>query len=69
MENFVYDIDLKKNAEFTIYHPRRIPHKWKKQVKEELDKMVKLGVIKPIEDATPAVSPMIIIWKNGKLRI
>lgn len=38
-------------------------------MKEELDNMVKLKVIRPIKEATPVVSPMVIVRKNGKIRI
>lgn len=31
--------------------------------------MVKMDVIKPISEPTPAVSPMLIVRKNGKIRI
>ncbi|KAG5862449.1 hypothetical protein JTB14_012098 [Gonioctena quinquepunctata] len=41
----------------------------KKQVREELDKMVDLGVIKPIKEPTPVVSPMVVVEQKDKLRI
>jgi len=67
-KNFEYDIELEENAEFKIHPPRKIPHAIKDQVKQELDRMVDLGVIEPITEPTPAVSPLVIVKRNGKLR-
>lgn len=38
-------------------------------VKEELDAMVKSKVIKSVTEATPAVSPMVVVKQKGKIRI
>lgn len=69
LKNYEYDIDLVENPQFRIQPTRRIPYYIKKQVREELDKMVKLGVIKPMKEPTPVVSPMVVVKQKDKLRI
>ena len=68
-KNFIYDIDLKDNPQFKILVARRIPHAIRDEVKRELDRMVDLDVIEPVQEPTPAVSPIVIVKKAGKLRI
>lgn len=69
INSFVYDIDLIDKPQFEIIPARRIAYKIREQVKNELDTMVKLGVIERTNKPTPAVSPMIVIRKNDKIRI
>lgn len=69
LKNFKYDIDLIENSKFELKPARRIPYILRKAVKAELDSMVKLKVIKPIKEATPVVSPMVIVRKDNKIRI
>ncbi|KAJ8882602.1 hypothetical protein PR048_014413 [Dryococelus australis] len=61
LKGFAYDIDLIDKPNLHIYLPRR--------VKEELDSMVQNDIIEPITEPTPAVSPMVVVHKNGKVRI
>lgn len=68
-KNFVYDIDLVDNPKFEICPARRIAFKIRDTVKKELDKMVKMGVIEPTNKPTPAVSPMVVVRQNNKIRI
>lgn len=68
-KKFTYDIELTDNPEFEICPARRIPLKIKSQVKKEVDKMVRLGVIVPVTAPTPCVSPMVIVRQKGKIRI
>ena len=49
--------------------PRRIPHAIENDVKQELERMVNIGVIVPQSDPTPWVSSITIVRKPGKLRI
>ena len=69
LKGFKYDIDLVENCSFPIHPPRRIPYTIREQVKQELDKMVKNKIIKPVQKPTPAVSPMVIVKQRGKIRI
>lgn len=66
---FEYDIDFVDNPTFKIIPPRKVPHSQREQIKKELEKMVRLNVIKPISEPTPAVSPMKVVEKNNKIRI
>lgn len=66
---FPYDAVLVDNPQLTIYPARRIPFNLLAPVKTELDLMETLKVIRPITEPTPAVSPMVLIRKNGKIRI
>jgi hypothetical protein len=69
LKNFEYDIDLKDGSQFTAHPPRRIPYKIRDEVKAELDRMEKMQVITKTTKPTPVVSPMVLVRKNGKLRI
>lgn len=69
LKDFEYDIDLVPDAQFEIHPARRIPYAIRDAVKKELDAMVSLGVIRPVTEATPAVSPLVIVKKNGKIRL
>ncbi|XP_041983078.1 uncharacterized protein LOC121736085 isoform X2 [Aricia agestis] len=53
-KDYEYDIDLIENPKLAIIPPRRIPHAIRDEVKQELDRMVKLDVIKPQKEPTPA---------------
>ena len=49
---------------------RRIPLSVRPALKEELDRMMSLGVITPVNDHTPWVSQLVItLKKSGKLRV
>lgn len=69
LKNFEYDIDLIDNPSFEIYPPRRIAHSIRDQVKNEIDKMEKMEVIKKIMEPTPAVSPMVVVRQKNRIRI
>lgn len=69
LKNFEYDLEFIENPKFKVIPARKIPHAIRPLVKKELDKMVKLGVIEPIKESTPAVSPLVIVQKKGKIRI
>ncbi|KAJ8707826.1 hypothetical protein PYW07_011503 [Mythimna separata] len=55
-KDYEYDIDLIENPKFEIKPSRRIPHAIRDEVKQELDRMVKLDVIKPETQPTPALT-------------
>ncbi|CAA9998761.1 unnamed protein product, partial [Nesidiocoris tenuis] len=69
IKKFVYDIDIVENPEFKIFHPRKIPFSIRDKVKLELDKMVENGIITPTTEPSPAVSPMVVVWKNNSPRV
>lgn len=69
LKNFEYDIDFIENPKFEVHAARRIPHAYRKMVKDELDSMVNQNVIREVTEATPAVSPMVVVKQHGKIRI
>ncbi|GBP93644.1 hypothetical protein EVAR_66890_1 [Eumeta japonica] len=68
-KDYEYDIDLIENPKLEIKPSRRIPHAIRDEVKQELDRIVKLDVIKPETKFTPAVSPMVMVRQKGKIII
>ena len=66
-----YRIPLKKDATLIcLYTARRVVHPLLPQVKTQLEKMQKSGVISPVTEATEWCSGMVIAPKaNGKIRI
>lgn len=69
LKGYEYDIDLVENPKLPIYTARKIPHALREAVKKELDFMVKHNIIVPVNEPTPAVSPMVIVRRENKLRI
>ncbi|XP_053698856.1 uncharacterized protein LOC128745808 [Sabethes cyaneus] len=61
VKGFIYDIDLVENPTFRNEPPRRIPHSLRAAVKQELDSMLKMGVIEPIIEPTPVLNAMVIV--------
>lgn len=68
-KGFEYDIDLIDNPRFEIHPARTIPHSYRHLVKTELDSMVAQGVIRETTEATPAVSPMVVVRQREKIRV
>lgn len=68
-KNFKYEIDFIEDPKFKIIPPRRIAHALRDKVKIELEKMVRMNVIRPVSHPTPAVSPIIVVSKGEKIRI
>lgn len=64
-----YTINLKEDAKPVIHAPRKIPVAIRNKVKDELDRMQRLGVIDPVEEQTEWVSSMVTITKPSKTRI
>ena len=64
-----HTINFKDDAKLVIHAPRKIPVAARDRVKEELDRMQHLGVIKPVEEPTDWVSSMVTIIKPNKTRI
>ncbi|XP_055685560.1 uncharacterized protein K02A2.6-like [Lutzomyia longipalpis] len=69
VKNFTYEIDLIDNPKFTVHPARVIPYPVRDAVKKELDKMEQLGVIKKCVKATDSVSPLVVVRRNGKIRL
>lgn len=69
LKDYEYDIDFIDDPKFELHAARRIPHAYKQTIKDELDSMVRQNVIREMSEATPAVSPMVVVKQKGKIRI
>ena len=67
---YTYKIQLKDDAQPVIHAPRRVPAPLKRKVKQELDRMMSLGVIKKVQEPTEWVNSMVCVRKpNGDIRL
>ena len=67
---YTYKIQLKDDAQPVIHAPRRVPAALREKLKQELDRMTSLGVIKRVEEPTEWVNSMVCVKKpNGDLRV
>ena len=60
-------IHFKPDAQPRAFHcPIPVPHHWKKQVKADLDRDVRLGIIEPVPPGTPTIwcSKMVVVAKK-----
>ena len=66
-----YEIKIKDDAKpFSLYSPRSIPLAYRPKVKEELDRMLHLGVIRKVTEPTSWCAGMVVVPKSsGKVRI
>ena len=65
-----YHIEVDKTVKPVIHAPRKVPFSLHDKVKEELDRMEDMGVIKKQEKPTDWVNSMVVVEKkNGSLRI
>lgn len=52
-----------------VHPPRRVPVALRDRLKEELDKVVKEGIIIPVTEPTKWVSSLVLVNKPERLRI
>ena len=66
-----YEIRLRPGATpFTLYTPRRVPLTLREKVSLELQEMVTMGVISPVDVPTPWCAGMVVaLKKSGAVRI
>lgn len=65
-----YHMRLDESVHPTVCAPRRIPLAMKDKVAKELERMTRLGIISPVEEATPWVSAMAAaVKKDGSVHI
>jgi len=66
----IYHMRLDESVHPTVCAPRRIPLAMKDKVAQELERMTKMGIIVPVEEATLWVSAMAAaVKKDGSVRI
>ena len=72
IKNAMVHLDVKPGAIPVVCLPHHVPHAVQPKLKEELDRMVKLGVIRKLDinEASDWVHAIVIVIKpNGKLRV
>lgn len=67
LKNFEYD--FVENPSFGIHPARRTLHTYRQMMADELDNMAKQKVIHEVAAATPAVSLMVVVKQQGRIRI
>ena len=61
-----YTMRLKEDAKhFAVFTPRRVPVNLLPQLKDELDKLQQLGVIKRVNEPTPWCAPIVVVPKKS----
>lgn len=68
---YTYRIRLRENAQpFSVAAPRRLPMAMKKKVQEELTRLEKEDIIRPVTTPTDWCAPIVVVPKaNEKVRI
>ena len=69
LKNYEYDIKLKENSVPVVHAARKIALTLVDDVKTELDRMERLGVIAKVDKPTDWVNSMVIVQTPGKMRI
>ena len=66
-----YDVKLKDGAKaFSLYAPRNVPIPLLPKVRQELERMERLGVIRKVSEPTPWCAGMVVVpKKSGDIRI
>ena len=66
-----YTIRLRDDAKpFCLYTPRRVPLPLMKKVEDEINSLVKSGVIESVDEPTDWCAPMVVVPKpNGNVRL
>jgi hypothetical protein len=64
-----YHLELDENATPIVHPPRKVPVGIKERLRNELERLTKMDIIKPVSTPTPWVSSLVIVVKPGKLRI
>ena len=65
-----YKITLREGAKpFALTVPRKVPLPLLSETKKEIERMLELGVIRPVQEPTDWCAPIVIVPKNGKVRL
>lgn len=69
VKDFVYRIDIDKDAEGIVRPPRKVPLKLQSAVKERLDEMERRDVTMKVTEPTKFVSQLSVVEQKDKLRL
>lgn len=70
LKNFEVKLHIDESVPPVAQPPRRIPFHMRQKVSDALDKLERDGIIEKISDATPWVSPLVVIpKKDGDIRL
>ena len=65
-----YQIKIDPRVIPVVHPPRKVPFTHREKVREELDRMEELGVIRKADRPTQWVSSLVVVQKpNGKVRV
>ena len=64
----LYHMEVDETVRPVVHPPRKVPVALRDRWKEELDKLVKEGIITPVTEPTKWVSSLVLVNKPEKLR-
>uniref|UniRef100_A0A803JLC0 Gypsy retrotransposon integrase-like protein 1 n=1 Tax=Xenopus tropicalis TaxID=8364 RepID=A0A803JLC0_XENTR len=64
-----YHLEVDTTVAPVQHQPRKVPAPLKAELKEEITRLEKLGVLKKVTSPTPWISSMVAVKKPGKLRV
>jgi hypothetical protein len=64
-----YHLELDENATPIVHPSRKVSVAIKERLRNELERITKMDIIKPVSTPTPWVSSLVTVVKPGKLRI
>ena len=63
-----YHLELDENATPIVYPPWKVPVAIKERLRNELERLTKIDIIKPVSTPTPWVSSLVTVVKPGKFK-
>ena len=63
-----YHLELDENATLIVHPPRKVPVAIKERLRNELERLTKIDIIKPVSTPTPWVSSLVTVVKPGKFK-
>ena len=70
LKNFQVKVHIDPTVTPVIQPLRRLPYHTRAKVSEELDRLLKLDIIEPVEGPTPWINPVVVVPKSsGEIRL
>lgn len=67
--NYQVSLEIDKNVIPVIHKPRRVPVAYRQQLKQQIDELIADGIISKVDTHTDWVSNIVLVRRNGKMRI